>query len=274
MNEKNMFGMPDDLYSCTDGCAEMSASDIRYESAQGETMNEINLGLRMIEPKGGFCFGTDALLLAAFVRMKKNQRGADFGSGSGAVSLLCAAAGKFAHITAFEVQSEYAELCARNVHLNMLDEKITVRNEDIRTLAAGREKFGAVFANPPYMRADTGKSGINEGRNAARHELCGGIEDFCSAAAASLEWGGAFYAVYRPDRLADLITAMRNSGIEPKRMCTVQSDALHSPSLVLAEGIRGGGVSMKIMPALMLTDGHGTMTDRARKIYETMEFNE
>lgn len=78
--------------------------------------------------------------------------------------------------------------------------------------------------------------------------------------------------MYRPDRIVDLIAAMRYSGIEPKRMCAVQSDSLHSPSLVLVEGIRGGRVSMKVMPTLMLTDGNGEMTERARKIYGTMEF--
>ena len=272
MNEINMCSTENGLSADINECVERPDSAIQYDVGSGETLNEINLGLRMIEPKGGFCFGTDALLLAAFVRPKKNQHGADFGSGSGAVSLLCAAAGKLAHITAFEAQREYAELCLRNVRLNGLDEKITVRNEDIRILASGREKFGAVFTNPPYMRTDTGKAGNNKGRNAARHEIRGGIADFCKAAAASLEWGGAFYAVYRPDRIVDLIAAMRDSGIEPKRMCAVQSDSLHSPSLVLIEGIRGGGISMKVMPALMLTDGNGEMTERARKIYGTMEF--
>lgn len=238
---------------------------------EGETVTEINLGLRMIEPKGGFCFGTDALLLAAFVRGGKKGRAADFGSGSGSISLLCAAAGKFSHITAFEAQERYAELCARNAALNRLDDKIEVRNTDIRELCAGREKFCAVFTNPPYMKTDSGRASSDAGRNAARHETRGGIADFCKAAAASLDWGGSLYAVYRPDRLVDLICAMRESGIEPKRICFVQRDIKHEPSLVLVEGARGGKASVKLMPTLLLADESGHMTEQVKKIYETME---
>ena len=241
------------------------------EIYDGETVNEINLGLRMIEPKGGFWFGTDALLLAAFVRGERNGHAADFGSGSGAVTLLCAAAGKFERISAFEAQEKYAELCRRNAALNSLDDKIEVRNADIRELCAGREKYSVVFTNPPYMKTESGKASADDGRNAARHETRGGILDFCRAAAASLNWGGSFYAVYRPDRLVDLICAMRESGIEPKRIRFVQRDEAHEPSLVLAEGVRGGKPSLKMMPTLLLVDSDGNMTDETRRIYEKMD---
>lgn len=236
-----------------------------------ESLTEINFGLKIIQRKGGFSFGTDALLLAAFIRPRKYGTAADFGSGCGAISLLCAASGKFAHITAFEAQSEYADLCRRNAKLNCLDKIIETRNEDIRALESGKEKYSVIFTNPPYMRSDSGKQAADGGRNAARHELRGGIGDFCRAAAAALRWGGSFYAVYRPDRLVDLLSSMRESSIEPKRLCMVQRDDKHEPCLVLAEGIRGGGSSLKVMPTLMLSDTEGNVTDRTSLIYKSME---
>ena len=246
---------------------------VDFELKEGELVTGINLGLKMIQRNGGFVFGTDALLLAAFMKPLTHKRAVDFGCGSGAVSLLCAASGKFAHIDAIEVQTEYAELCERNVCLNGPSDVISVRNEDVRNLVSGHEKFGVVFTNPPYMRSDTGKHAHDSGRNAARHELNGGIFDFCAAAAAALEWGGAFYAVYRPDRLVDLIFSMRSSGIEPKRCCFVQKDSSHAPSLVLVEGIRGGKSSLVIMPTLLLSDDNGNTTKRAELVYRTLNFN-
>lgn len=165
---------------------------VDFELKEGELVTGINLGLKMIQRNGGFVFGTDALLLAAFMKPLTHKRAVDFGCGSGAVSLLCAASGKFAHIDAIEVQTEYAELCERNVCLNGLSDVISVRNEDVRNLVSGHEKFGVVFTNPPYMRSVTGKHAHDSGRNAARHELNGGIFDFCAAAAAALEWAALF----------------------------------------------------------------------------------
>ncbi len=244
-----------------------------FELKEGESVTDINLGLKMIQRSGGFLFGTDALLLASFIKPLPHKRAVDFGCGSGAVSLLCAASRKFAHIDAIEVQSEYAELCERNVRLNGLSDLISVRNDDIRNLISGHEKFEAVFTNPPYMRSDSGKHANNFGRNAARHELNGDIFDFCSAAAAVLEWGGVFYAVYRPDRLVDLFSSMRSSGIEPKRCCFVQRDLSHSPALALVEGIRGGKSSLSMMPVLLLSDDKGNTTEQIEHIYRTLNFD-
>ena len=244
-----------------------------FELKEGESVTDINFGLKMIQRDGGFVFGTDALLLAAFIKSFPRKRAVDLGCGSGAISLLCAVSGKFDHIEAIELQSEYAELCERNVCLNGLSDLISVTNNDIRNLISGHEKFDVVFTNPPYMRSDSGKHAHNFGRNASRHELNGGISDFCSAAAAALEWGGVFYAVYRPDRLVDLFSSMRNSGIEPKRCCFVQKDLSHAPSLVLVEGIRGGKCSLAVMPSLLLSEDNGKTTSRAEFIYRTLNFN-
>ena len=88
-----------------------------------------------------------------------------------------------------------------------------------------------------------------------------------------LEWGSPFYVVYRPDRLCDLISAMRSSGIEPKRMCFVQCDELHEPSLVLVEGIRGGSAALRLLPTLMLRDRDENDSERYREIIGSMSFD-
>ena len=62
--------------------------DIKINS--DETLTEVNDNLSLIQKKDGFTFGTDALLLAAFIRKHKCAIAADLGSGTGIISMLCA----------------------------------------------------------------------------------------------------------------------------------------------------------------------------------------
>ena len=48
-----------------------------------ERLDVINEGLRLIQKKNGLTFGTDAYLLAAFVRPSPRAIAADLGSGTG-----------------------------------------------------------------------------------------------------------------------------------------------------------------------------------------------
>lgn len=242
------------------------------ECMPGESIIDINLGMRMIRTEGGFTYGTDALLLAAFARGKSGGRCADLGCGAGSISLLLAGAGKYEHVTAVEAQPEYAALARRNVLLNGISDRVDVLESDIRELP--REmRFDAVVSNPPYMKVSSGKAAADGGRNRSRHETRGGISEFCTAAAQLLEWGSPFYVVYRPDRLCDLICDMRDVGIEPKRMCYVQYDAVHEPSLVLVEGIRGGSAALRLLPTLMLRDRGENDSERYREIIGSMSFD-
>lgn len=248
---------------------------MQAELFENETLTEVNDKIKLIQNPKGLTFGTDALLLAAFVRRDQKAVSAEFGAGSGIISMLLAARGKLGHIYAVEIQPEYASISQRNVKLNCLEEKITVCRSDLRDFVplSGLGTLSVVFTNPPYMTVSAGYRNTDDGKFAARHELNGSIFDFCRAAAAQLNWGGAFYCVYRPDRLVDLICAMREAAIEPKRMIFVFPDKLHSPCLVLVEGKRGAKPSLCIPKSLYLyEDGTQTPTAELEYIYENGEF--
>lgn len=120
------------------------------------------------------------------------------------------------------------------------------------------------------MKADSGKLNFNHGKMAARHEINGNIYEFCKSASATIDYGGAFYVVYRPDRLSELFGAMRDNKFEPKRMCMVHDDTEHPPCLVLVEAKSCAKPSLDILPPLFLKEKNGEMTERAKKIYDTM----
>lgn len=241
----------------------------------GERIDAVNENINLIQKKEGLTFGTDAFLLASFVKPRPSGRAAELGAGTGIISLLLAEREKFGSICAFEIQEDFAALAKRNAALNSLDGKIEVILKDVRDIRSQEfGEFDAVFANPPYMKTDSGKRNASDYKYIARHEVCGGIEDFCAAAYRLLKHGGKFYAVWRPDRLCDLLCVMRASRIEPKIVTPVAADIESAPSMVLVSGIKGGAPSMELTAPLILyaDKSRAEMSERAKKIYETLSF--
>ncbi len=246
----------------------------------GERLDRVNENLCLIQKTDGLTYGTDAFLLSAYAPALPRGRALELGCGTGIVSLLCAARGQYAHIDALEVQADFAELAARNAELNRLSDRLTVHHADLRACRA--VDFGGevdvVLANPPYMRADSGKLNRSDAKAIARHELCGGIDDFCTAAARLVRWGGRFVCVWRPDRLIDLLAAMRKNGLEPKRMTAVHGDASAAASMVLVDARRGGAPGLDLTaPLLLYRDRPGVhprvMTAEAEAVYASGNFD-
>ena len=216
----------------------------------GERIDEVNDKLRLIQYGKGLTFGTDALLLAAYVR-SGYKKALELGGGTGIISMLLLTREKICECDCAEIQKSYSDLIERNARLNSLSDRLRAINIDIRELGAN-EEYDLVFTNPPYMKADGGKRNLTDEKSIARHEENGDISDFLKAASRSLKFGGSFYAVYRPDRTADLICAMREAKIEPKRMTFVYANPDSEPSMLLVEGKRGGKPGMKMTKPLII----------------------
>lgn len=242
----------------------------------GERLDEVNEDITLIQKKDGLTFGTDAYLLAAFIRPMRRAKAVELGAGTGIISLLIAARNKIKETVAVELQPEYAELCRRNTDLNGFSDRIQVLCADVRDLTPITVGYEAdlVYSNPPYMRTDSGLPNENRGKNIARHETAGGIAEFCLAAAKLLKHGGIFACVYRPDRLPEFMSGLDRAGLEPKRMTFVCADAKTAPSMVLIESRKGGGKGLNVTAPLILNqERHGSapaeMTDEARAVYDT-----
>ncbi len=235
------------------------------ELYENESLTEVNDGIKLIQNKKGLTYGTDAYLLSAFIKSKKSGTAAEIGSGSGIISLLLAQRGKFKKIFALEVQEYYASLTERNAVLNGLDGVVEAVCTDARNF---KTECDTVFMNPPYMRVGDGKRNEDDGKYAARHELNGDIIDLCCAASCMLKYGGEVYVVYRPDRLTDLICALRENKIEPKSICFVHQSTAHAPCLVLICAKKGGKSGVNVMRPLILTDENGNESDDCKYIYD------
>lgn len=240
------------------------------------TVTKINADIMLREPEGGIRFGTDALLLAdfAFGSLKRGKC-IDLGTGSGVIPLLLLARGCNTDFVGLELQEKYALVAAENARENGFSDRFSVINgdaDDYRSLfECGRADY--VITNPPYMRLDCGKSNDSSALAIARREVSGGAEMFCKAASWCLKSGGSFFAVYRPDRLVNLICAMRENGIEPKRLRAVCASRDCSPSLVLVEGRKDGKEGLVYEKDLYIysDSSHKEQSGEMNEIYKSFE---
>lgn len=239
---------------------------------QGERIDRVNDDIELIQRTDGLTFGTDALLLAGYIK-KTYGKALEIGGGTGIISLLCLARRKFGEIDCCEIQEAYADIISRNAAINGFENRLSVIHGDVRQIKVG-EQYDAVFTNPPYMTSSSGRGNRSEAKNAARHELNGGIYEFCEAAKRHLKYDGSLYAVYRPTRISDLIAAMKAAQTEPKRITFVHADIQSEPSIVLAEGRRGGKPGVYVTrPLIIYTDAeHTRESDDIRYIMENGSF--
>ncbi len=216
---------------------------------ENERLDYVNDSLELIQNTDGLTFGTDALLLAGYI-CGKYKTAIELGGGTGIISMLLITRKKAEKVFCLEVQEEYADLIKRNAEHNRLDSLIPVHT-DIRDYVPDKE-CELVFTNPPYMKTTSGRANLSDKKNIARHEINGDIADFCKCASKMLKYGGCFAAVYRPDRLTELIYAMKCAGIEAKRMTLVLANGSSAPSMVLIEAKKGGKCGLKLTKPLII----------------------
>ena len=215
-------------------------------------------------------FGTDAVLLADFASPKRNDLAADLCTGGGIIPLLwlCGDSPR-ARVFGLEIQSECCGLARMSIRHNGDGERFEVIEGDLREAERyfPREKFSLVTCNPPYFAAGSGFASKSEERAIARSEVMCDSYDVCHAARYLLKYGGRLCVCQRPERLTDVICAMREQGIEPKKIRLVQQRPGSEPWLALVEGRRGGNPGVKFLPVLMVENGIGEYSEEMREIY-------
>lgn len=227
---------------------------------------------------GGPCFyysdalfqpSTDSFLLGAFPRTKPGERVCDLGSGTGLLGLLLLARQRELTVTGVELLPEAVALAEKMAAANGFDHRMVFRQGDLRDTAAlpPAGSFDLCVSNPPYFSSGTGAPAAGGARRIAREEETAALADICAAARRLLRWGGRFALCYRPERLTDLLCALRQYGLEPKRLRCVQSRRSLPPFLVLAEARRGGRPGLSLEAPLVLTEEDGRPTAEYQRIY-------
>lgn len=236
-----------------------------------ETIEDLQIkGLKIIQKKKGFRFGMDAVLLANFAQVEKGDHVLDIGTGTGIIPLLIAAKTEAEKVTGIEIQKHMAEMAQRSVEMNNLQDRIKIINADIREYNKffKRSAFDVVVCNPPYIKNNGGLKNMADTVAISRHEITCTLEDVISAASTLLTQSGQFVMVHKPERLADILCAMRKYKIEPKFMKFVHPKIHEKPNLVLIRGIKGGNAFLKVSEPLYVYDEKGAYSREIHTIYD------
>jgi tRNA1Val (adenine37-N6)-methyltransferase len=229
-------------------------------------------GPQFIRDHPAFRLGTDAVLLADFASPrggKRPSRACDLGCGTGVIAILLAWDNPSLTADGVELQQVSSDIAEENIRLNGFSERIRVIQGDLRQhrslLQAG--VYDLVVANPPYYPSGSGKSAEESATATAREEQACTLDDVCAAAAYLTRWGGRFALVHKPERLAEVIFALKTHGLEPKRLRFVQYKTGSAPNLILLESRRGSNPALTVEPPLILADESGQDTMEVKRIY-------
>ena len=226
-------------------------------------------GLRVIQRADAFRFGTDAVLLADFAAPRRHDRVCDLGTGTGIIPLLLYARENTISADAVEIQPDMADMAARSMAKNGLNEKIRVLPGDLRSIRTllPHARYDLVTCNPPYGKAGGTLLNPDASKRLARHEESCAIEDVACAAAWLLQNGGRLCCVFPAARMIELSDAMRKYRMAPKRIRMVHSRVEKAAHLCLMEGMLDARPGLIIEPPLVIYDENNAYTPELRRIY-------
>ena len=205
-------------------------------------LEKISDTLSVYQKEGVFCYGTDAVLLANYVKENvktlSDKHMCDLCSGTGIIPLLLCDSNESIICDAVEINKDACRISEMSAEFSHYKNRFNVTNADIKNIKRHftSEQFDFLTCNPPYMTASSGKMCNYDYKTIARHEVLCNIDDVFAAAFYLLRTGGSIFVVYRSDRLSSLFKAAHNNRFEIKRMSAVVTKELPSViKLVLCE---------------------------------------
>ena len=232
-------------------------------------------GLMILQRPDSFRFGTDAVLLSDFAQVKPHQRVVDLGAGTGILCLLMAANESGATFDAVEIQEDMADMARRSVEMNRLESRIRVHNIDMRKAwtQLGHQAFDHVVCNPPYSPAGTSIKSQDEGISTARHAMDLTLAEIAQSGSRLLRNGGRMALIYPAPRMLQLMQALVEENLQPKRIRIIQDRPDAVPKLIMLEAVKGAKPMLHWMPPLILRQRDGSWTRERNRIYHIEDDN-
>lgn len=229
------------------------------------TQDDLKLfDLRLFQPRHGYRYSLDALLLARFCAvMKPGGRIADLGAGCGIISLVLARVNPEASVLAIEKNHQMAELIERNISHNDLAGRVSVQAGDVIDLRGSHpdSTFDLVVSNPPYRIPRSGRISPLAGRDAARHETTAGLADFLAAAKYLVKPSGRICFIQLPSRLAEFMALAVQMKLSVLRLRMIHNNAESPATMFMAELAKGRRSAPLVESPLLVRDMQGEYTD-------------
>lgn len=211
----------------------------------------------------------DPILLANFASPLRGGRVIDLGTGSGIIPLILSLRGDTGELVGLEIQEDLAEMALRSVKLNKQEGRVQILCGDYRKVdhIFASRSFQHVVSNPPYYAKGSGRQSPHNDRAVARYEMSGSADDVVRAARYLLRKKGRLWLTYAPSRLTSLLTVLRDSGFEPKRLRMVHGRRDMPAKMLLLEAVYGGQEGLEVVAPLILYRHGNVYTEELEEIY-------
>ena len=226
-------------------------------------MEQLPNGYTLELAEGCFPLSTDSILLAHFAKLPRNARVLDLGSGCGTIGMLLCAKDENCTVTGLEFSEKAHEAALQNIRRNNLDSRLSSICTDLRNLPANFPgACHCCVSNPPYF---SGGPASRATPLARRDDCCTPAELFQTAAKA-LRYGGDFFLIHKPEKLAQLISCGAAVSLEAKTLTLVRHREGGPIALILLQFRKGGKSGLQIHEQ-SLFDRDGKPTAYYRDVY-------
>lgn len=227
-------------------------------------MEQLHGGYTLKLCEGAFPLSTDSMLLADFARLPANARVLDLGSGCGTLGLLLCAKDPNCHVIGVEIDPNAHCTALDNSLENGLASRLESICADLTQISAllPSGSFSCCISNPPYFSGGPASKTVPVAR---RDDLCS-MDDLFRTAAWAVKYGGDFFLVHKPERLAELFACAHNAGLEPKRLCLVRHSPNESVNLILIQCRKGAKPGLR-WEEFSLFDNYGQPSQTYKRIY-------
>ena len=231
-------------------------------------MEYLSNGMTMEAPEGAFPLSTDSMVLSHFVRLPRNARVLDLGSGCGTLGLLLCACDAHCNVTGLEIDEKAHLAAVDNICRNDLIGRMESICADLKNISKvfAPGSFSVCVSNPPYF-----SGGISQRLPNARQEISCSLSDLMAAAGHALKFGGDFFLVHKPERLAEIIALGAGQKLEAKRLLLLRHRENGPVSLILLQLRKGAKPGLKLEEAALF-DCNGEPTDHYKNIYHLNPF--
>ena len=227
-------------------------------------METLSNGFTLDIPKGAFPLSTDSILLSDFAKRPPRARILDLGAGCGTLGILLCAKDDSCHITGVELEETAHQESLDNIRRNCLDTRMVSICADLRSVSEmfSPGSFSCCVSNPPYF----GAGAPSQSLPTARQEGSCTPEDLFACGSRALKFGGDFFLVHKPERLAELITTAAKYQLEAKRLCLLRHRENAPVNLILLQ-LRKGAKPGLIWEEIVLHNADGSPTPVYKEIY-------
>lgn len=221
--------------------------------------------LALSQPRAGYRYSVDALLLAAFALELAPQRWLDIGTGCGVVAFYLGRCLPNARGVAVERQGALMQ----HARLNLAGLPVLPILGDVRHFPWRPASFDTVVCNPPYYLPGHGKVKKDPVAAMARHAFYGTVEDFAAASCAALQPDGRFCGVLPADVFARLQPRFTAQGWHIEQILSVSPFVGTAANLICFAMVRAAAC-VSSSRELVLYRAHRQYTEAATAFFRRL----